>query len=141
MHPDIFGTVVATESVSIEFSRLVATDPRFLELKFPNFLEILNFNEIHRNLIGNHKLHRGEIDSISLAGELDADALLIDERAGRSAAADLGLRCVGILGILLQAKTQGLIGDVGSRLDRLRDEAGFWISPSLLRKILEVAGE
>jgi predicted nucleic acid-binding protein len=35
----------------------------------------------------------------------------------------------------------GLIGDVGSHLQRLREDAGFWISPSLLKRVLEISAE
>jgi predicted nucleic acid-binding protein len=46
------------------------------------------------------KLHPGEAHAISLAQELNANRLLIDERRGYEAAKTRGLNPVGILGVL-----------------------------------------
>src|SRR5262249_32605285 len=43
------------------------------------------------------KLDRGEAEAITLAVELQADLLLMDERLGRAEAARFGLRFIGIL--------------------------------------------
>ena len=66
-----------------------------------------------------------------LARECNADFLLIDERLGRSAAKNLGLKVVGLVGILIEARDRGLIPDAESLMNRLHDEAGFWISEDL----------
>ena len=55
-------------------------------------------------------LHRGEIEAIALAEELSADAILIDDRAGKLAASQRGVRVMGTLGVLAQAAFQNLIG-------------------------------
>jgi predicted nucleic acid-binding protein len=54
-------------------------------------------------------LGAGEAEAISLAVELGADAVLIDERKGARAAADRGLFVTGTLGILQLADEKGLI--------------------------------
>ncbi len=51
--------------------------------------------------------------AIALAVEIQADQVLIDERRGRLVASRLNLRYTGILGILVEAKSQGLIAEVG----------------------------
>jgi predicted nucleic acid-binding protein len=65
----------------------------------------------------------------------------MDERAGRAAAAELGLLCIGILGILIQAKKLGLLPEVRPLLDQLESQAGFWIAPTLRSRVLELVSE
>lgn len=55
------------------------------------------------------RVNIGEAEAIALAVEVEATRLLIDERLGRQAAKDLGLKIIGVLGILLLAKRQNLI--------------------------------
>jgi len=92
-------------------------------------------------LEGSRKLHIGEIEALSLAVEQQASVLLMDERAGRAVALKLGLRCMGVLGILIEAKTRHLVPKLGPLLDRLEEGACFWISPSLHHQILRIVGE
>ncbi|HTB85861.1 MAG TPA: hypothetical protein VK742_19615 [Candidatus Sulfotelmatobacter sp.] len=51
----------------------------------------------------------GELEAICLAQEIHAAAVLMDDRAGRSAAVKCGLAVVGTIGILEQAAARGLI--------------------------------
>lgn len=52
------------------------------------------------------------LGAIALALELDAELLFIDEQLGREIAIKEGLKITGLLGILLEAKHQGLIESV-----------------------------
>lgn len=67
--------------------------------------------------------------------------MLLDEKSGRRAAERLGLRVSGVVGILLEAKTLSHVNSIRPLLDRLRLEAGFYISPSLYDLALDIAGE
>jgi predicted nucleic acid-binding protein len=116
---DLFGTVLAPPTVAQELKRLASVDIRFRSLTFPAFIQITAPMKIPSTLAGNQKLHAGEIDALSLAVGKKADAVLMDKRAGRDAAADLGLRCIGILGVLIQAKTIGLLTQIRPLLDQL----------------------
>lgn len=83
----------------------------------------------------------GEAEALVLAGEVHADAILIDESAGRAAALRRGLTPLGVLGILLRAKQRGLIDSLRPLMDRLQNELGFFVSPELRSAVLEQAGE
>jgi uncharacterized protein len=87
------------------------------------------------------KLDRGEAEAIALAIELHADLLLMDERLGRAEAARFGLRFVGILGVLIEAKGRGLLQRIEPILDELQHEAGFRVSEALRARVLQAAGE
>ena len=87
------------------------------------------------------ELDEGEAEAIALALESGADLVLLDERRGRQRAARLGLRVTGVLGVLVEAKHQHLLAAVRPVLDALRNEAGFWISDDLYRRVLDLAGE
>jgi predicted nucleic acid-binding protein len=87
------------------------------------------------------EVDEGEAESIVLASELEADLLLLDERRGRLVASRLGLRFVGLLGVLVEAKHRGLIPGVQPVLDDLIQKAGFWISRELYDRVLQAAGE
>ena len=76
----------------------------------------------------------GEAEAIALAVEVEADQVLIDERRGRLVAARFNLRYTGLLGILVEAKSQGLIVEVKPLLNALINQAGFWIAEPLYNK-------
>jgi predicted nucleic acid-binding protein len=86
-------------------------------------------------------LDRGEAETIALALELGADLVLLDEKEGRHTAQRFGLCVVGVVGILLEAKTTGAVGTVRPHLDSLRQTAGFYLSASLYQHALALAGE
>jgi len=50
------------------------------------------------------ELDAGESATIALALELGASRILLDETDGRTVAKALGLRPIGVLGVLLRAK-------------------------------------
>jgi predicted nucleic acid-binding protein len=87
------------------------------------------------------ELDAGEAEAIALALEVDAQFLLMDERLGRETAAHMGVRCVGLIGVLVEAKRAGTIDSVGPLLDKLRDVAGFWISEVLYQRVLQDVDE
>jgi predicted nucleic acid-binding protein len=88
-----------------------------------------------------HGLDPGETEAIRLANWISADGVLMDEREGRSRAEMLGIRTIGVLGVLLAGKRDGLVASIKVEIDRLRQEAGFFVSPTLEIEILKIAGE
>ena len=87
------------------------------------------------------ELHAGEAEAITLASERRADLLLMDELAARRIASLSGLTSTGILGVLLDAKHNGLIAAVRPTLDALVQDAGFWVGRPLYEAYLRLAEE
>ena len=114
---------------------------RFQGLVFPGFIPRTAPQTTAHAWAHSPVLHAGEIAALSLALELRADLVLMDEAEGRAAATALKLTTMGLLGILLQARQRSLISSVAPLLDRLEQEARFWIAPSLRASILRAAGE
>jgi predicted nucleic acid-binding protein len=81
------------------------------------------------------KLQAGEQASILLAEAVNAKIILIDEKSARRVAADRGLRVTGMLGVLGEAASRGLV-DLATAIDRLRTTS-FRCSPALLKAILD----
>jgi hypothetical protein len=87
------------------------------------------------------ELDAGEAEAIALAVEMQADIVLLDERLARRVGARLGLRFVGVLGLLVESKRRGLIPFVKPVLDALITRAGFWVGNSLYLRVLAEVGE
>ncbi|MBS0016153.1 MAG: DUF3368 domain-containing protein, partial [Arthrospira sp. SH-MAG29] len=87
------------------------------------------------------RVNVGEAEAIALAIEVKAARLIIDERLGRQAARDFGVKITGVLGILLLAKRQQLITQVQPIMDNLMAQANFRISSQLYADVLMAADE
>lgn len=87
------------------------------------------------------QLDEGERQAIGLASVLGGDVLLlIDDHAGREAAKRLQVAVTGLVGLLIFAKEKGLVSQVGSLLEELR-EMGYWLSDEVIEIAKELAGE
>jgi predicted nucleic acid-binding protein len=82
----------------------------------------------------------GESEAISLAVELRARWIVLDDRAARRLAQALGLPVIGTLGLLLAAKRRGLLTAVRPSVDALVRH-GFHVAPELCACVLSDAGE
>ena len=87
------------------------------------------------------KLHRGELETI-LGAKTDSDIryAVIDEKAARAFAATMLVDTIGILGVLRQAKTKGLIETVKPQMDKLVQN-GYRISNVLYEQVLRAEKE
>jgi hypothetical protein len=85
-------------------------------------------------------LGAGESEALALALEVNAELVLVDDKAARRTASALGLPVMGLLGLLLRAKSAGLIPELRTKLDQLL-ALPFHIAPRLYESALRDAGE
>jgi predicted nucleic acid-binding protein len=131
--PRLFGQAIIPPEVSLELHQsnrpqavrdFIASCPNWLHERAPAAVEPIP------------GLHAGELAAISLAQELKADLLLIDEVRGRKAAADRHIPFTGAIGVLELAADQGLLDlrDVFARVKK----TDYWISHELLDERLKL---
>ncbi|MFM6077826.1 MAG: DUF3368 domain-containing protein, partial [Dolichospermum sp.] len=132
----LYGTVLIPEAVYQEL-----TDPDFLvagakEVQTFTWIQIRAVEDRTMVKALSSELDPGEAEAIVLALEMKAEQVLIDERRGRIIAAKLNLHYTGILGVLVEAKSQGFISTVKPLLDDLINKAGFWVAEPLYKSVL-----
>jgi predicted nucleic acid-binding protein len=129
--PALFGQIIIPNTVYSEVTHqntpaivreTVQRMPGWLVVKIPRSIESIP------------EIDPGECAAISLARELKADLLLIDDLDGRAAAAQRGVRIIGTLGVLEVAAERGLIAlpDAVARIRKTR----FRVSDALLADAL-----
>ena len=138
--PILFGTIYVPPAVVSELGR----PPADKTVVPPDLLPFAQIrppaNRRHVQALLND-LDAGESEAIALAVELKADRVLIDEALGRGIATREGLRPMGVLAILAEAKSRKLVREVKPLLDQLRGPLKFFISNSLYRQVLKDLGE
>jgi predicted nucleic acid-binding protein len=115
--PALFEDVIIPPAVHTELANLKApTTVREWIANAPSWLQIRSIPEV-------------------VAESIQADLLLIDDRAGVKAALNKGLRLTGTLGILDAAAERGLV-DFGQAIRALEDTS-FRRPPEILAALLE----
>lgn len=137
----IFGRIIIPPTVDKEIRELEKFNMDLEEYHKGKWIEIIYPKDMMLLKQLKEELDEGEAEAIVLAKELHADFLLIDERLGTKKAKDQGLNTIGLLGVLMKAKEEGLISYVKPIIEELEKEAGFWISDKLRKMLLKVAGE
>lgn len=97
-------------------------------------VQIKGFNEL------TFIMDYGESESVILYKELNANFLLIDDKKARSIAENLGINCVGTLGLLSIAKDKGFVDNLKDLFVMFLNNHRFY-SLDLLNTLLIKKGE
>lgn len=89
-------------------------------------------------LLGN--LDRGEAEVLALSKELNADLVLVDEEKARKAGVIAGFEIMGLMGVLLMAKRNGLLKSIRPLIDELVKKK-FRVAEDIVAAILKSAEE
>jgi len=129
--PRLFRQVVIPPTVFRELQQANTPPPvRKWAFELPKWVAVQSPKMVNLKL----DVDAGELEAICLAQEIHADAVLMDDRAGRNAAIQCGLAVVGTIGLLEQAAARGLI-ELPPALARLR-QTNARLDPELLRAAL-----
>ena len=85
-------------------------------------------------------LGKGELEAMALYKRLQADRLLVDDHRARRIATFNQINVIGSIGVLLLARTGGLIPAIKPKLDAMQ-AGGIWVSEPLYSAALRIAGE
>jgi predicted nucleic acid-binding protein len=120
--PRLFDRVMAPPAVISELSRPQTPAPvRLWAAAHPQWLEVSTPTDV-LEVAG---LGVGEREAISLAREIPADAVLIDDRDAVREARRYGFTVVGTLAILDEAASWSLISDLPETIERLVKDTNF----------------
>ncbi|HEY2344179.1 MAG TPA: DUF3368 domain-containing protein [Chthoniobacteraceae bacterium] len=137
----LFGSIAAPDAVRGEIEALRQRTPRFASVNLDAVAAFASVKDHTKVALLSLHLDPGEAEAIALAVEMKADLLLVDERRATRTAHQLGIKTLGLIGVLLLAKRKGHVERISVLLDRLETEAGFWIGRNLRDQVLGAAGE
>jgi len=132
--PKMYGRVVIPQSVREELVRASAPQAvRSLIDQLPIWLEVRSPLAVPDSSLA--RLDAGERDAITIAAELHADRLIVDEREGRREAERRGIPVIGTLGVLREAAVLKLL-DLRVAVERLQTTS-FYVAPEVLASLLK----
>jgi predicted nucleic acid-binding protein len=108
-------------------------------LDLPDFIEETRLSEVGeafvRGAIGT--LHRGELETLTLAREREIDLVAVDDKAARRRAIQMGLLPIGTVGLLVLARRFGHLDETTAvdKLNQLVDRHGLYLSSAIVRQV------
>jgi len=81
------------------------------------------------------EIERGEAEAIVLAKRINADLLLIDEKIPREIAKSIGLNVVGVLGLIYEAISRGIVKRDFVKITEDMRRHGIWISDEVIEEV------
>lgn len=126
---DLYQEIVTTTEVADEFGQ-----------KLPSWIILDTVKDLQKQHMLEIQVDKGEASAITLALELGADLIILDDFKARKVAQTLGLSVTGTLGIIVKAKKSGLIPSIKPILKKLQ-KTDFYLSKMVLKEALRLAGE
>ena len=136
----MFSTISIPPAVHRELIAKSGIEVHRLDTALSQFIEISAEPELSPTVqIATKHLGAGEQQAIALA-HIKNSELVIDERLGRQAARQLGLRVTGTVGVLIEGKQRGCIPAIVPLLRSARNQ-GYWLSDKLIIAAAKLVGE
>ena len=139
--PRLFGRVLIPLAVAKELQKVPIGQTTLDEASRAGWLEVRTVVNLRMVEELSRELDGGESEAIALASEMGISLLLIDEADGRAAALLRGLEVVGVGGVLVRAKAQGLLPLVRPSLDWLMTHTSYRLHRDVYAQVLRLADE
>ena len=136
----LYGELFIPEAVWQEVVTDGVGQPGAVDVKVATWIKVQSVTNTLLVRALRQELDAGESEAIVLALEMESELLLMDERLGREVARHLGLRYMGLIGVFVEAKHNGMLSAVRHHLDELRNVAGFHIRDALYVRVLQDEG-
>lgn len=133
----LFSEIIVPPAVDAEIQALRQFDKDLGEYENAVWIKIIEPHNLEKVQMLQSDLGTGEAQAITLALEINCDLLLMDERIGTNIARKEGLKTIGLVGVLIEAKQRGVVNNVKEILDDLNSQAGFWLGETLRNQILK----
>lgn len=135
--PELFDEIYIPDAVWNEV--VVAGNGDRAAQKIPSIDWLIKLPSVTVDLdIQRWNLGAGESEVMHHSRKLETDRAIVDDLAARRCCKSLEIRSLGTCGILVVAKRRGLISNLESAIQKLRD-AGLWLSDSLVVSLIDQA--
>ncbi len=132
----LFNTVIIPEAVYEEV---------FLKINksgtAPDFIKVEKANDRHLVKLLELQIDHGESEVISLAVEKGFQKVILDDKQARQTAERMGLKVIGVVGILMLAKEKKIIVEIKPLILKIMEKINFRLDRNLLNKILNTINE
>ncbi len=126
---ELYGRVLITPEISEEIGE-----------PLPNWIRVERARDLKYQTLIATTLDVGESSAIALASEYETPLLILDDFKARNFAESLGVPYTGTIGVLLDARKSGIIGNLGEII-ALIEQTNFRLSKELKDLALRLAGE
>ena len=135
----VISNAVFEETVS-EGILLGEEDAFLIEKEVGKWIKVVAPQDDATHFSKKYKIHEGEAASILLAMQLDADFLLINEKDGRMAAKDSGVKIKGTIGVISDCIKREIIKPAEAieiLLEFKNNPSEYWINPDIIDMAIE----
>ena len=137
---EVFSKISVPEEVFHEVVEKGAGKTGSKSIKDARWIEIIPIKDRTQVDLLMISLEKGEAEVLTLAKQLGADLILVDEQKARKSAVIAGYDVMGLLGLFILAKKLGLIDQIRPLIGELRKKK-FRVSDRVVLETLKRAGE
>lgn len=137
--PQLFAEILVPSGVFEEVTMSGEDDAASRQLPGISWIKRVEITAIAPEIAA-WDLGKGESQVLSLALKTSANSAAIVDDTARRCGQALGITTIGTGGILIRAKRRGLIKNVSSGIEALRN-AGLWLSDNVVNLLKQQAGE